>query len=158
MPIPDFLAALRAHVGHALVVLPSVCACVFDADGRLLFASHHGGIWAPPGGIVEPDEHPREAVAREIQEEVGLDIEVRGLIGAYGGPEFRVVYPNGDEVAYVTTVYGCRVLGGTLTPDLEEVDDARFLAEDEIAGLRLAPWTSLVLPDVFAWWRGARAA
>ncbi|MDF5751435.1 NUDIX domain-containing protein [Spongiactinospora sp. TRM90649] len=156
MAIPEFLADLRAHVGNALVVLPSVCAAVFDDDGRLLFASHHQGIWAPPGGIIEPDEHPRDAAVREIREETGLEIEVRDLIGAYGGPEFRVVYPNGDKVSYVITVYGCWVIGGTLVPDQEEIGDARFLAENELDGLRRPAWTGIAVPDMYAWWRASR--
>ncbi|RBQ16477.1 hypothetical protein DP939_29590 [Spongiactinospora rosea] len=155
VPIPEFLAALRARVGDALIVLPSVTACVFDDAGRLLFACHDGGVWAPPGGIIEPDEHPREAVVRELREETGLDIEIVDLIDVYGGPLFRNRYPNGDQVSFVITAYGCRVTGGTLTPDLEEITDARFLAESDLDGLRLAPWTGVALPDMYAWWRRA---
>ncbi|MFA7248540.1 MAG: NUDIX domain-containing protein [Dehalococcoidia bacterium] len=32
--------------------------------------------WLPPGGHVEPDEDPVEAVLREVREETGLDVEV----------------------------------------------------------------------------------
>jgi len=30
--------------------------------------------WAPPGGHIEPNEDPQEAVVREIREETGLDV------------------------------------------------------------------------------------
>ena len=32
--------------------------------------------WLPPGGHMEPNESPVEAVKREVKEEVGLDIEL----------------------------------------------------------------------------------
>nr|BFE78833.1 hypothetical protein GCM10020093_014340 [Planobispora longispora] len=85
MPIPEFLASLRARVGHDLMVLPSVTACVFDDDGRLLMACHESGVWAPPGGLIEPDERPADALVRELHEETGLTVEPLGIIGVYGG-------------------------------------------------------------------------
>ncbi|WP_406673319.1 NUDIX domain-containing protein [Nonomuraea sp. N2-4H] len=105
-----FLARLREKVGSDLIMLPSVSAFVFDDDGRLLLANH-GDVrrWAAPGGGVDPDERPEDAVVRELREELGVEIEVRGLIGVYGGPEFRTVYPNGHEVGYVIAAYGCRL-------------------------------------------------
>lgn len=151
MAISPFVAQLRTHVGHDLLLLPSVAACVFRDDGRLLVALHENGLWAPPGGSVEPDERPGEAVVRELREEVGLDVEVCGLIGTYGGPEFRVHYPNGDQVAYVATVYACKIRGGRLTPDGDEVSAARFVSEDEVRTLPLSPWFRLASPDIFGW-------
>ncbi|GAA3446688.1 NUDIX domain-containing protein [Planomonospora venezuelensis] len=156
MPIPEFLASLRARIGHDLLVLPSVSGCVFDGDGRLLMARHENGVWAPPGGLVEPDEDPAGALVREIREEVSLQVEPLGLIGVYGGPEFRVHYPNGDQASYVITVYGCAVAGGEIVPDGDEISEARFMTEAETEGLRLSRWAPVVLPDVFAWWRGRR--
>lgn len=155
MPIPEFLAKLRARVGTELMVLPSVAACVFDERGRLLMALHAEAepLWAPPGGIIEPDESPADAAVREVREEVGLDIRVAGLIGVYGGPEFRCVYPNGDQCSYVTTVYGCTAADADARPDGVEISDVRWVTEQEAARLPQPRWTPLALPDVFAWWR-----
>jgi 8-oxo-dGTP diphosphatase len=43
-------------------------------DGReILLVDHKSAqLWLPPGGHVEPGEHPRETVARELQEELGF--------------------------------------------------------------------------------------
>lgn len=39
--------------------------------GHILLGDHiSSGLWLPPGGHVEPDEHPRDTVARECQEEL----------------------------------------------------------------------------------------
>lgn len=48
---------------------------VFDpeADAALLVNHRLAGLWLPPGGHVEPDEHPRTTVIRESREELGLE-------------------------------------------------------------------------------------
>lgn len=150
MPISDFVARLRAHVGNELLLLPSVCAIIFDANDRVLVVLHDNGSWAPPGGVIEPDERPSDAVVREVREELGIDVKVRGLLGTFGGPEFRVRYPNGDRVAYVISAYACEITGGAITPDGDEISEARFVRADEVSTLSMSPWTEVVLPEVFA--------
>jgi 8-oxo-dGTP diphosphatase len=43
-------------------------------DGReILLVDHKNAqLWLPPGGHVEPDEHPRATVVRELREELGF--------------------------------------------------------------------------------------
>jgi 8-oxo-dGTP pyrophosphatase MutT (NUDIX family) len=42
-------------------------------DGHLLLVDHRNAqLWLPPGGHVEPGEHPRATVLRELEEELGL--------------------------------------------------------------------------------------
>jgi 8-oxo-dGTP diphosphatase len=43
-------------------------------DGREILLVDHkqAQLWLPPGGHVEPDEHPRETVKREMIEELGF--------------------------------------------------------------------------------------
>ena len=64
--VRSYLARLRGRVGHELIMLTGVSACIFDQVGSVLLAHHvDSGIWALPGGAVEPDEDPAAAVARE---------------------------------------------------------------------------------------------
>lgn len=45
-----------------------------DPDGSVLLVDHvNAGLWLPPGGHVEPDEHPARTAAREAREELGID-------------------------------------------------------------------------------------
>lgn len=42
-------------------------------DGHILLVDHKNAqLWLPPGGHVEPHEHPRKTVVREMQEELGF--------------------------------------------------------------------------------------
>ncbi|MGP3910307.1 NUDIX domain-containing protein [Nonomuraea sp. 10N515B] len=154
MPMSPFLARLREKVGSDLLMLPSAAGFVFDDAGRLLVARHGDvGLWAAPGGGIDPDERPQDAVVRELKEELGIEIAVRGLIGVYGGPEFRTQYPNGHQCGYVIAVYGCALVSGVPEPDGVEINGYRWVTEEELAELRTTPWTPLVAPEAFTWWR-----
>jgi 8-oxo-dGTP diphosphatase len=45
---------------------------VVDGDNILLVDHKNAQLWLPPGGHVEPGEHPRNTVAREVREELGF--------------------------------------------------------------------------------------
>src|SRR5450756_1873189 len=59
MPIPDFVLALRSHIGKELLWMPGVSAVVVHEDGRLLLGRRaDNGLWAVVSGILEPGEQP----------------------------------------------------------------------------------------------------
>ncbi len=41
------------------------------------------GLWCLPGGYVNDDEHPADSAVRECREEIGVDVEITGLLGVY---------------------------------------------------------------------------
>ena len=54
-------------------------AVIFDEEQRLLITRRpwdkpYGGYWEFPGGKLEENEDPKTALARELQEEVGLEV------------------------------------------------------------------------------------
>jgi 8-oxo-dGTP diphosphatase len=76
-----------------------VGAVVVDRDGRLLLVRRGRepgkGLWSIPGGKVEPGESDRDAVAREVLEETGLEVVVGEFVGyverpAPGGAVFSI--------------------------------------------------------------------
>ena len=107
-------------------------------------------VWVAPGGMIEIDETPAQAARREMQEETGCEVELLGILGVYGGPAFRVQYQNGDEVAYVMTVYEARITAGELEPDGQETLEIGFFSHAETHRLPTGAWLPEVLQDVFA--------
>lgn len=62
-----------------------VAAALIAPDGRIClqqrpWGKNHGGLWEFPGGKVEPGEHPRIALAREIAEELGVTLDPDSLV------------------------------------------------------------------------------
>lgn len=57
-------------------IIGKACACLVDAQGRLLVFDHPGdGGSQLPKGTIEPGETPEQAVRRELLEESGLQYE-----------------------------------------------------------------------------------
>lgn len=150
MAISPYLRQLRERVGRDLLLVPSVTGIVFDDADRILLVRHsQGGVWVAPGGAVDPDETPADALVREVWEETGLWVEPTRLLGVFGGPDFRVRYTNGDEVAYVMSLFECEPVGGELRADGHEITDVRFVSEQELHRLTIPAWARRVLPPVF---------
>lgn len=99
-----------------------VCAAILRSDEVLLCrraeGAHLAGAWEFPGGKVEDGEHPREALVREIREELSCLVSVGAAL-----PDVEHEYP---EVAI------------RLLPFLCVVEDGRPLAleHEELAWFR----------------------
>ena len=132
-------------------MLPSVTGIVYGEHGEILLVHQRDGdVWSTPGGAVEPDESPVDAVVRETWEETGLLVKPATLIGVFGGPNFVVRYANGDITQYVMTVFECSRLSGQLIDSNDEVTTSRFVGEAEFQTLAVAPWTREVLPVCYS--------
>jgi ADP-ribose pyrophosphatase YjhB (NUDIX family) len=130
---------LRDVIGSELIFVPAVSTLVSDDDDRVLLVYETDvDAWSTPGGSVEVDERPEDAARREVFEETGLTVRIDGILTVFGGPEFHAHYKNGDEVAYVATVYRAAVVSGTSRPDGVEVTAAEWFAADELATIPLS--------------------
>lgn len=102
----------------------AVAAIVFDDQGRVLLIERARppgvGLWSVPGGKLEPGETLRAAVAREVLEETGLEVEVGELV--------EVIERMGDGWHYVILDYLARVTGGALRAG-DDVSDARWVSD-----------------------------
>ncbi len=115
MGMSDYYKRLRDKVGHDLLMMPAVAAVIHDEEGRVLMMRHEAdGKWSLPAGAIEPGESPTDALVREVAEETGLQVVPTQILGVFGGPQYRVTYPNDDEVEYTVTVFAADTRSGEL--------------------------------------------
>jgi len=147
----DYVRQLREMVGHGLLFSPAVVCLIRDDEDRLLLVRHVEGWWTLPGGAVDPGETPAEAARRETREEASLEVELLRLAGVYGGyPDFHGFYPNGDEIAWVTTVFEARVVAGVAAPGDDETAEVRWATPEEAFASEITPSTKHILDGVLA--------
>lgn len=142
----SWISEMRELVGQRRIMIPAAVAWIYDEAGRLLVVQLHGNdLWGLPGGGIEPDETPEQTVVRETMEETGLEIRVDSLAAVFGGPQLHHTYVGGDEGAYVMIAYRCSVVGGDAQPDGDEVTALRYVGIDDLAGLSVPSWGTVVM-------------
>ena len=110
----------------------AVSAAIFR-DGKVLLTrrarSPAKGFYSLPGGRVEFGESLHQALAREIDEETGLDIEIIGLAG------WREVLPAAAGAGhYLIMSFAARWVAREPVLN-DELDDYRWIAPEALAGL-----------------------
>lgn len=123
----DVEPLVRMAVHHTL---PRVVveALIVKDDRVLLVKPSRGfnrGTWTFPGGFVSYGESPEEAVAREVQEEVGAPCRVGRLLGVYSFV--------GKESSYTWHMfsYEVEVLGEEFRPAADEIEEIRWIPLQE---------------------------
>jgi 8-oxo-dGTP pyrophosphatase MutT (NUDIX family) len=145
MPISSYLRDIRSKVGTDLLLLPSVTGMVWNKDRELLLVQETDG-WNLPGGIIEPEEYPAQALIREIREESGVVVRATKIVGVFGGPEgFHRIYPNGDQVKFIDVLFECMAVGGELNCGDGEALAAKYFSVAELAALNITYPISLTL-------------
>jgi 8-oxo-dGTP diphosphatase len=81
-----------------------------------------GGLWEFPGGKVEPGETVEDCIQREIQEELGIEVEV--------GDCLITIDHTYTHLRVTLTVHHCRYLAGV--PQPIECDEVRWVGMDEL--------------------------
>jgi 8-oxo-dGTP diphosphatase len=80
--VPKALRRWSVRLSHPRFAV-TAGAIVTDSRGRVLLLKHRfrpGSGWGMPGGFIEANEQPEDALRRELREEVGLDIERLKLV------------------------------------------------------------------------------
>ena len=110
-----------------------VVAAIICKDGAY-FATQRGygefeGMWEFPGGKIEPGESAEEALKREIQEELGVDITIDKFLCTtdYDYPSFHLTMH----------CYLCSIVSGEI--ELREHKSARWLTKESLDSVEWLP-------------------
>lgn len=108
-------------------VVAAVIKAVNKNGESIIFATQRGygefkGGWEFPGGKIEAGETPREALKREIMEELDTEISVGELVDTieYDYPQFHLSMD----------CFWCEIVKGDLV--LKEHEDARWLTKEQL--------------------------
>lgn len=114
-----------------------VAACVLlDKEGAVLIAKRPmgrplAGLWEFPGGKVEAEEEPEEALIRELHEELGIDIAKSDLVpltfASHAYPDFHLLMP----------VFLCRHWRGRVAP--QEGQELLWVKPDTLSCYDMPP-------------------
>jgi ADP-ribose pyrophosphatase YjhB (NUDIX family) len=100
-------------------------AVVTNDDGRVLLLNHvfrSGSGWGIPGGFMEPNEQPHEALRRELREEVGLELEHAEI----------ALVRNLKKPRQVEIIFRCRPRGRMGQLSSLEIKSAEWFALDDL--------------------------
>ena len=120
-----------------------VVAGAIIKDGKV-FSAQRGNSgktafkWEFPGGKINPDETPEQALARELLEELSIKVKVHELI-------YQVVDEYEDVILHIDT-YRCELLEGI--PTLSEHIALAWSNKEELDKLQFSPADDPVLAKI----------
>lgn len=111
-----------------------VCGGLIEQGGKFLVAQRKyndrfGGLWEFPGGKIEDGESKEIAIKRELDEELGIEVETGKLA--------LVVEDEIPEMKVIIYLVECYIKRGEPRPI--DCQDVKWLTLDEIKLLKLAP-------------------
>ena len=126
-----------------------VAAAVVIEGGRVLLSQrkaggHLAGAWEFPGGKVDEGEDPREAVHRELREELGID--------ATAGEILDVTFHRYDDVGKTVLLmfFEATRTPGSAEPRAIDVAAVKWAGADDLDARRFPPADAEVLRKVRA--------
>lgn len=89
------------------------------------------GFYYPPGGHLEEDENTREALVRELKEELNLNV----------APTHEIAITPGDVNNQLTHWWLCEIKSGDIKIKEDEIADAAYFTASEMKEIKIWPAT-----------------
>jgi len=139
--------ALSAKVIKMYKIPKATTDIIIEKDGKIVLVTRgikpFIGKLALPGGHVEYGETVEKATVREAEEETGLKIKVKGILGVYSDPERS---PN----ISISTVFIGEIIGGELKAGTD-AKMAKFYKVEELKREELAFDHYKMIQDYIKW-------
>lgn len=147
LPNPVYLASLPKLTAAAAVLLRD------EQDRFLAVKPNYRDHWLLPGGSLDPGEDPRSCAAREVREEVGLDLPIGRLLAVdWVPPRPRNLRAMGLHFVFDAGVLPHAELQRMIVPQAEELDEWAMLTLEEAP--LLSSWGEQRVHDAYAVLRG----
>lgn len=123
----------------------NVVAAVIVEAGRVLVTqrppgSHLAGMWEFPGGKVERDEDPRDALARELREELGVEASIHEIVD--------VAFHRYPSKSVLLLFYEAKLSPSSPAPQRIGVADLAWYSATELVDERFPPADVRILSKV----------
>ena len=110
------------------MVIYDVVGALIEEDGRFLVAQRKpddrfGSMWEFPGGKIKKDEDKREALKREIKEEIGIDVRVLDKLPFFFVYDSGLVHEDFKGKKGMVIFFVCEPLD---LPNLARAEDNEF--------------------------------
>ena len=122
-----------------------VAAALVDTDNRVLIAERPpgkalAGLWEFPGGKIEPDESPEQALIRELREELGIEVKPACLapltFASHAYDDFHLLMP----------LYICRKWQGFV--QAREGQALKWVSPKALRGYPMPPADAPLIPPL----------
>ena len=116
------------RVGQNGSIRVGCSAVIFNQQDEniLLTRREDNNQWCLPGGGMEPGESASETCIREVEEETGLQVRIKRLIGVYTTPHELIVYRDGNKIQLVALCFEAEIVGGELRLSCETTEYGYF--------------------------------
>ncbi len=126
-------------------IVQVAAGALIDGAGRVLVAERPAGgslagLWEFPGGKIEPGETPEAALARELEEELGIVID--------GAEALSFVSHGYERFHLVMLLFAVRRWAGEPEGRLEQ--RLQWVAAEELSGLAMPPADYPLVPAIIA--------
>lgn len=141
----SYVSTLIKNMNKSPVIGCSAVVIIMNELKEILLV-HRGDndTWGLPGGWLELDETVEEAARREIFEETGLTLGKVDFLGVYSGKEVYHVYPNGQEVFFVISVFVSEDYKGKTIEDGIETKEISFFKMDNLPSVINPPCKTII--------------
>ena len=114
---------------------------LIERDGSFLVEQRvdDPDVWAFIGGTLEEDEQLLDALAREVLEETGFEIEDARPLGLFSDPTRIGAYPDGTVCRILSVAFRVTPRGAAAPTESDESAGMRFVTPEELASLPFWP-------------------